>query len=91
MDDRTPVYGDRFIIEDYMKVLRAQPGWSEVLDQWMIRAAVVAPDSLTATVLEVSPDWRTAHRDDLTAIFLRTGGLPADTADVSSDLASARE
>jgi hypothetical protein len=91
MDDRTPVYGDRFILEQYMKVLRAKPGWSDVLDQWEIRAAVVNPQSLAATVLELSPDWETAHRDDLTAIFLRAGEPPGVTAKVGSDLASARE
>jgi hypothetical protein len=74
-----------------MKVLRAKPGWSDVLDQWEIRAAVVNPQSLAATVLELSPDWETAHRDDLTAIFLRAGELPGVTAKAGSDLASARE
>ncbi len=91
MDDRTPIYGDRFILDEYMKVLRAEPGWSDVLDQWDIRAAVVNPKSRAATVLEMSSDWETVHQDDLTAIFLRTGEPPADTAESSSDLASAQK
>jgi hypothetical protein len=76
MDDRTPVYGDRFILDQYMKVLRAEPGWSDVLDQSDIRAAIVNPHRPVATVLEVSPDWETAHRDELTEIFLRAGQTP---------------
>jgi hypothetical protein len=78
MDDRTPVYGDRFILDQYMKVLRAKRGWSDVLDQWEIRTAVVSSRSPAATVLELSSDWEMAHRDDLTAIFLRVGEPPAD-------------
>jgi hypothetical protein len=91
MDDRTPVYGDRFILDQYMKVLRAEPGWSGVLDQWDIRAAIVDPQSPAATVLEVSPDWETAHRDERTAIFLRAGEPPGATDETGADLGSARE
>jgi hypothetical protein len=39
----------------------------------------------------MSSDWETVHQDDLTAIFLRTGEPPADTAESSSDLASAQK
>jgi hypothetical protein len=91
MDDRTPVYGDRFILDQYMKVLRAEPRWSDVLDQWDIRAAIVNPLSPVAAVLAVSPDWETAHRDELTAIFLRAGQTPSGTDEAGPNLASARE
>jgi hypothetical protein len=61
-----------------MKVFRARRGWSDVLDQWEIRTAVVSSRSPAATVLELSSDWEMAHRDDLTAIFLRAGEPAAD-------------
>jgi hypothetical protein len=91
MDDRTPVYGDRFIIDEYMKVLRAKPGWSEILDKWEIRSAVVSPKSVVATVLEASPDWETAHRDELTAIYLRAGKPAVATDRSDSNRVSARD
>ncbi len=80
MDDRTPVYGDHFIIEEYEPVLRAKPGWEAVLNRWGVRSAVVRADTPAAMLLDASPTWESVHRDDKTALFVRLGPPPDATA-----------
>ncbi len=71
MDDRTPVYGDRFILDDYLIVARARPGWQAVLERWSVDSAVVKADTSVDALLSASPDWRAVHRDELNALFVR--------------------
>ncbi len=73
VDDRTPVYGDHFIVEEYFSVLRGTPGWEDVLDRWGVRSAVVRADAPAAQLLAASPIWESVHRDDRTALFVRVG------------------
>ncbi len=72
VDDRTPVYGDRFILDDYLRVQRGQPGWDEVLDRWDIETVILNAQAPVAEVLDASPAWRVVHEDDRNAIFFRT-------------------
>ena len=76
VDDRTPVYGDDFIIDEYIPVARARPGWEAVLDRWEIRSAVVKAETSVAVLLEASPSWKRVLHDDKTALFLRVGAVP---------------
>jgi hypothetical protein len=70
-DDRVPVYGDRFVIDDYLAVLQARPGWREVLDRWRVTSAVVKTDAPCAAVLREAADWQVVYHDDLNVIFFR--------------------
>jgi hypothetical protein len=71
VDDRTVMYGEDFIMRDYLTVFLARPGWAAVLDRWGVTAAIVASSSNCAELLRVSPAWRLDYADDKTLIFSR--------------------
>lgn len=71
MDDRTPVYGDPFILDEVLKIQNAESGWQDILDDWEIESAIVATGTKIAKVLEVSPGWETGHKDEKIAIYFR--------------------
>jgi hypothetical protein len=80
MDDRNPVYGDEFVLDQYEVVAYAKPGWDAVLDRWGIRTAVVRTGTAVATLLKASPNWASVHEDETTVLFERIGPLPDATA-----------
>jgi hypothetical protein len=76
VDDRTPIYGDRFITDDYLKVIDGEVGWDEVLTRWGIQDALVTTESTSARLLDASPAWNAVHRDPLVTIFFRAPETP---------------
>ena len=71
VDDRIGVYGDRFIMDDYFKVLYGEAGWRDVLDRWGVTAAVVGKRTVCTELLREWTDWKIAYEDDRNVIFLR--------------------
>jgi hypothetical protein len=78
VDDRTPVYGERFVDGDYLTVLFGRPGWQDVLDRWQVTAAIVTTWAPCEAMLRAAPGWAVDYADARITIFIRTadGGLP---------------
>ncbi len=72
VDGRTDLYGDE-ILEQWFQVVRADPGWSVVLDRWQVNLVLVEPELPIARVLPYA-GWRVLHRDDRAVILARGGG-----------------
>lgn len=68
IDGRADVYGDQFI-EDYLRIYRAEPGWSEELDRRGVRVALIEPDSPIALALLNSPGWHRVFLDNRSVVF----------------------
>jgi hypothetical protein len=71
VDDRTPVYGEDFVMNDYFKVLYGREGWEAVLDRWAITSAIVSTATRPATMLRETAGWRVEYEDDRVVIFVR--------------------
>lgn len=69
VDDRHDFYGEHFLRE-YLKLVRVQPGWETVLDDWKVTRVLIPPDSSLAAVLPGS-GWRTVYRDETAVLFER--------------------
>jgi hypothetical protein len=71
VDDRVDMYPPD-LVDDSLTLVRARPGWAEVLERHRA-GAVLWPreDPLTAK-LRASDTWRVAYRDADWQIWLRT-------------------
>jgi hypothetical protein len=71
VDDRTPVYGEEFVMNDYFAVLYGRAGWEGVLDRWGITTAVASTATRCATLLRESPAWTVEYADERNLIVSR--------------------
>lgn len=71
VDDRSEVYGDRFILDEYFAVRNAATNWQEVLDRHAVDSAIVDAGSAQDALLDVAPGWAESYRDEKNVIFVR--------------------
>lgn len=71
MDDRTFVYGEDFVVNDYLTVFLGRRGWDAVLDRWRVSSAIVATSAPCAELLRASPSWKLEYGDEKNLIFSR--------------------
>ncbi len=69
VDGRTDLYGDD-IIEQWLRVMAAQPGWQAVLDYWDVRLVLVRPEAPLASALP-NEGWHVLYQDDLSVLYGR--------------------
>ncbi|MDH3754573.1 MAG: hypothetical protein OEU32_11940 [Acidimicrobiia bacterium] len=72
VDGRADVYGDDFLWQ-VNTVNEAESGWDDVLDEYEVQWALVAPDDTEAAVLDASPGWTLEYEDSTAVIFVRAG------------------
>ncbi len=77
VDDRTVVFGERFVDEDYLTVLLGRPGWRDVLDRWQVTSAIVTTWAPCEAVLRAAPEWTVDYADARITVFVRTQGSEA--------------
>ena len=70
IDGRADVYGDAFI-EDFLRIYRAEPGWSDRLAERNVRLVLVEPDSPLALAIATNSDWSRVYADTSSALFER--------------------
>jgi hypothetical protein len=70
VDDRHDLYGAEFF-KDYLKVVFVQPGWEKVLSDQRIDWVLVPTDSSLASMLRLTPEWKTVHEDGTAVLFHR--------------------
>jgi hypothetical protein len=70
VDDRHDLYGEAFF-KDYLKVIRVEPGWDEILNQYQVGVVLVPTDSPLAAALGRTPQWTVTYKDATATLFAR--------------------
>jgi hypothetical protein len=70
IDGRADVYGDDFLGR-YVKTMRLDPRWPDLLDQFGVDYVLVEPSKPLAAVLLESRDWRSVYEDHVAEVFVR--------------------
>ncbi len=70
IDGRTDLYNDE-LIEEWLRVVRAEAGWQEVLDRWMVQLVLVEPHLPLVEALEVD-GWELLYADEVAVVY----GMP---------------
>jgi hypothetical protein len=83
IDDRHDFYGEQ-ILKSYLKMIRAEPGWEEFLNQHNVSTAVLPAKSALAVALGQTPDWKRVHSDEVAVTFIRPA-LTSKGAEGTSD------
>ncbi len=79
VDARLEAYPEDFWRDSYYRVLRAAPGWEDVLARYDVQCAMVRrtpgeADDRIGDVLFESPDWGLVYWDDWAMLFVRRNG-----------------
>jgi hypothetical protein len=70
-DGRNDAYGAQ-IVEDYLIIMRAMPGWQLVLDKYSLQVVLVPKASAITAALSESHDWKVFYQDSIVAVFTRS-------------------
>ncbi len=70
-DCRSDVYGGEFV-QTYLRVMKAEPGWQEVLMKYRIAVALVPRTSAISAALASSIEWKLSYADETAAVFERS-------------------
>jgi len=70
-DCRNDAYGAE-LVEDYITVMTAAPGWGSVLDKYSLNVALVPRTSPLSAALSESHDWSLFYQDPVAAVFTRS-------------------
>ena len=70
-DCRNDAYGGE-VVEDYLRVMRATPGWESVLNKYSLSVALVPKTSAISAALSESRDWKLFYQDSVAAVFTRS-------------------
>jgi hypothetical protein len=70
-DCRNDAYGAQ-VVEDYLTVIRATPGWQSVLDKYSLKVALVPDTSAISAALSESRDWKLFYQDSVATVFTRS-------------------
>ncbi len=70
IDGRTDLYDDLFM-RRYVKVMVADDGWREILNEDGINLVLVEKNSTLAKFLRLEPNWQEVYQDKLAVVFSR--------------------
>ena len=70
VDDRHDLYGEEFL-KSYLKLIRIQPGWGELLREKDIPCVLAPRGSALNNILALQSDWQEVYRDDVAVVFVR--------------------
>ena len=70
-DCRNDAYGAA-LVEDYITVMTAAPGWGSVLDKYSLNVALVPTKSPITAARSLSRDWKLFYQDSVAAVFRRS-------------------
>lgn len=69
IDGRTDLYNDE-IIDQWLQVTRAEPGWQTVLDRWQVRLVLLEPGAPVVGLLQAQ-GWQTLYQDEQAVVLGR--------------------
>lgn len=67
VDGRTDLFGDE-ILDDYLSIWRAEPGWQSSINRWGIRLFIIESNAPLARELERS-GWLALYRDEMAVVY----------------------
>jgi hypothetical protein len=70
IDGRSDLYEDDFM-RRYVKVMAADEGWEQILDEDSVNLIFIETNSILAKFLKFHPDWQKLYRDNLAVIYAR--------------------
>jgi hypothetical protein len=76
VDDRHDFYGDGFI-KSYLKMVNAEPGWQDFLQQHAAQCVFAPRNSALASILAETSGWKVIYTDDVATVFVRTPPPPS--------------
>jgi hypothetical protein len=80
IDDRHDFYGETFL-KSYLKMVHAEPGWQEFLQQHAPHCVIVPKDSALANLLLETGDWKVIYSDGVAVVFVPTlASLPKQSS-----------
>ena len=74
VDGRTDLYAFNGVLDDYVQVHLARPGWPEILTKYGAGYVVAEQGGLLPTVLAGTDGWRMVYGDTLAVIYVWEGG-----------------
>jgi hypothetical protein len=69
IDGRTDLYDDE-VISEWLQVVRAEPGWQDILDRRNVRLVILEPGYPLVIRLEAE-GWKSVYQDDNSVIYAR--------------------
>jgi len=69
IDGRADLYGDDFI-EQWLRVVKAKPGWEAQLDYWGVRRVLIRPQTPLGDALR-RRGWQLRYQDDKSEVYVR--------------------
>ena len=69
VDGRTDLYDDQ-IIDQWVKVVQAKPGWQAILEQWQVHTILLEPHWPVSSLL-AGEGWRLDYQDEIAMVFTR--------------------
>jgi hypothetical protein len=73
VDDRHDLYGEEFL-KSYLKTMRAEPGWDELIRSYKLQLVLVPKASPLANILTENAGWKVDYADDVAVLFERSAG-----------------
>jgi len=70
VDGRTDLYGDE-LLEQYLDVRFAKPGFQEVFDQYGVNFVLTEAGGFTDNFLALDDGWRRAYADEIAVVYVR--------------------
>lgn len=70
VDDRHDLYGEEFF-KNYLKVVRVEPGWDQVLRDDRANWVLVPAESTLGNILKEHPGWERVYEDEVGVLFRR--------------------
>lgn len=67
VDGRTDLFNDE-VLEQYLSIWRAEPGWEQQLESWGVRLALIEPEAPLAARLSTN-GWITLYQDDMAIVL----------------------
>ena len=74
IDDRHDFYGEEYL-KTYLRVLHAEPGWENVLDQLNVNLAIFPTKSKIGDAMRAAPSWAATYSDPTATVFERKNGV----------------
>lgn len=75
VDDRHDLYGEQFL-KSYLKLIRVEPGWEELLRQYDIQCVLAPQGSALNDILALQGTWREVYRDEVAVVLMRSPQTP---------------
>jgi hypothetical protein len=73
VDDRHDLYGEQFL-KSYLKLMRVEPGWEELLRDNHIQCVLTPTGSALNNILALQGEWTEVYRDEVAVMLVRSHG-----------------